>query len=94
MMFPLTPFMQREFAFAADCGRDYPKSWYQVFLCSDAADHWSYNEDKILFESDDMSKVHGYAYEAWLASGTTKVYTIIQPYDGSCRGGYGFEESE
>ena len=88
----LTADQMREFAFAALCGRKFPKSWYQVFECTDATDKWSYDEDEILFESDCMAKVHGYAYEQWLASGKTKVYTIIQPYDGSCRGGYGFEE--
>jgi hypothetical protein len=70
----------------------YLKSWYQVFECAYPDDHWSYNENKILFESDNLGLAHTYAYEAWLATGKTKIYTIIQPYDESCRGGYGFSE--
>ena len=92
---PLTAAQMREFAFAVVCGSKYPKSWYQVFEVTDPADHWSFvDEDAILFESDCMGKVHGFAYEAWKASGKTKIYTIIQPYDESCRGGYGFSEEK
>lgn len=69
----------------------YQKSWYQVFKCN-SQDSFDYDEDVILFESDCLAKTHSYAYEQWLASGKTKVYTIIQPYDGSCRGGYGFAD--
>ena len=72
----------------------YQKSWYQVFECTDAEDHWSYKDNKVLFESDCLAKTHSYAYEAWLATGKTKVYTIIQAFDEACRGGYGFTEEE
>ena len=89
---PLTPAQAREFEFAAFCGLKYPKSWYQVYEASDAADHWSYEDGAILFDSDCLAKAHGYAYEAWKASDETKIYTIIQAYDESCRGGYGFAE--
>ena len=71
----------------------YQKSWYQVFSTTDPNDPWSYDEPRtILFESDCLAKTHSYAYEAWLASDKREVYTIIQPYDESCRGGYGFAE--
>ena len=92
---PLTPAQAREFDFAYFCGRKYPKSWYQVFEVTDPDDHWSFvDEDNILFESDCMAKVHSFAYEAWKASNKTKIYTIIQAYDDSCRGGYGFTNKE
>ena len=95
VMTPLTPAQAREFDFAKFCGSKYPKSWYQVFEVTDPDDHWSYVEEgSILFESDCLAKAHGYAYEAWKASDKTKIYTIIQAYDESCRGGYGFSEGE
>lgn len=72
----------------------YLKSWYQVFECTDADDHWSYTDGKVLFESSNLGLAHSYAYEAWLATAKTRIYTIIQPYDESCRGGYGFAEEE
>ena len=71
----------------------YPKSFYQVFECSDAADHWSYDPSKVLFKHDSLAHAHSFAYIQWNED-KTKVYTIIQPYDGSCRGGYGFAEDE
>ena len=72
----------------------YQKSWYQVFEATDPEDHWSFKDGKILFESDCLAKAHSYAYEQWLASDKKEVYTIIQAYDESCRGGYGFAEAE
>jgi hypothetical protein len=68
-----------------------PKSWYQVFECRSQG-MFDYDETKVLCESDSIAVTHSYAYKEWLASGKTKVYTIIQPYDGSCRGGYGFPD--
>jgi len=73
--------------------QQYPKSFYQVFECA-STDMFDYDESKVLFEHDDLAWAHDYAYKQWLASGKTKVYTVIQPYDGSCRGGYGFPEEE
>ena len=70
-----------------------PKSFYQVFECRSTG-MFDYDEGKVLFEHDCLANAHSYAYNEWLASGKTKVYTIIQPYDGSCRGGYGFAEEE
>ena len=70
---------------------NYPKSFYQVFECSDASDPWSYDESKVLFEHNDLAWAHSFAYDEWKKD-NTKVYTVIQPYDGSCRGGYGFPE--
>lgn len=89
---PLTVAQMREFTFAVVCGRKYPKSWYQVYECN-SPDMFDY-EGAPLFESDCMAKVHSFAYEAWKTSDKTKLFTIIQPYDGSCRGGYGFNEGE
>jgi ATP-dependent RNA circularization protein (DNA/RNA ligase family) len=71
----------------------YPKSFYQVFEC-DSNDMFDYDDRKVLFEHDNLAHAHSFAYEEWKKSGKTKVYTIIQPYDGSCRGGYGFPEEE
>jgi hypothetical protein len=69
----------------------YKKSWYQVFECTDAADHWSYDASKLLFESDCLAKTHSFAYDTWLKD-EAKIFTIIQACDESCRGGYGFDE--
>lgn len=71
----------------------YPKSFYQVFQCSDANNPWSYDETLVLFEHDDLSEAHYFAHTEWLKD-NTKIYTIIQPYDGAYRGGYGFPEEE
>lgn len=71
---------------------NYPKSFYQVFECSED-DYFSYDENLILFEDKDLARCHNFAYEAWKKD-NAKFYTIIQPYDGSCRGGYGFSDDE
>ena len=67
----------------------YDKSFYQVFKCNST---WmfDYDSSKVLFESDNLGKAHSFAYEKHLED--KQVYTIIQPYDGSCRGGYGFPD--
>jgi hypothetical protein len=72
--------------------QQYQKSWYQVFEVTDPEDHWSYVDGKVLFESDSLALAHSYAYQAWEMSSKNRIYTIIQPYDESCRGGYGFAE--
>jgi hypothetical protein len=69
----------------------YQKSWYQVFEVTDPEDHWSYKDNMILFEADNLGKVHSFAYDLWLKD-KARIFTIIQPYDESCRGGYGFAE--
>lgn len=71
----------------------YKKSWYQVFECTDPVDHWSLS-GKCLFEHDNLAHAHGYAYEEWKRHSKKRIFTIIQAYDGSCRGGYGFAEEE
>lgn len=71
----------------------YMKSWYQVFECTDPVDHWSLSGN-CLCESDNLAIAHSYAYQEWKKSDKKKVFTIIQPYDGSCRGGYGFPDEE
>ena len=73
---------------------DYPKSFYQVFSCF-SADKFDYDEDAVLFESDRLSACHNFAYLRWIErKDDTAWLTIIQPYDGSCRGGYGFPEDD
>lgn len=69
----------------------YPRSFYQVFECQ-STDMFDYDETLVSFESDNLAEAHTYAYMKWKLSLRTKVYTIIQPFDGSCRGGYGFPE--
>jgi hypothetical protein len=71
----------------------YQKSWYQVLEVTDPEDHWSYKDNRILFESDCLGQTHTYAYNEWLKD-KTRILTIIQPYDESCRGGYGFKDEE
>lgn len=67
----------------------YEKSFYQVFECADVNDCWSIPEQaKTLCETENLAEAHSYAWNLWLAD-KSKAYTIIQPYDGSCRGGYG-----
>lgn len=67
----------------------YEKSFYQVFELQDPFDKWSYDENKVLFESDNLGEAHNYAWNERRLSSQTKSYTIIQPYYGSCRGGCG-----
>lgn len=68
----------------------FEKSFYQVFECTDPNDYWSYDKTKVLFESDNVAHAHGYAYTKYNENNKSKYFVIIQPYDGSCRGGYGF----
>ncbi len=67
----------------------YPKSFYRVYECQDVNDCFSYDESKVLFESDNLGEAHTLAYTKWKLSLRERAYTIIQPYDDSCRGGYG-----
>ena len=71
----------------------YPKSFYQVFECY-SDDMFDYDETKVLFESDSLGEAHTLAYTKWKLSLRERKFTVIQPYDGSCRGGYGFPEEE
>jgi hypothetical protein len=66
----------------------YEKSFYQVFECTDVNDCFAYDANKVLFEHDNLGHAHSFAYDEWKKD-NTKAYTIIQPYDESCRGGYG-----
>lgn len=66
-----------------------PKSLYRVYECE--ADCFDYDPDECLWETDDLASAHSYAYEAWKKD-NTKAYTIIQPYDESCRGHYGIKD--
>ncbi len=65
-----------------------PKSLYRTYLCSDPADPWSYQPSQVLHESDDLGDAHYYAWQEWQKD-QSKSFTIIQPYDDSCRGFYG-----
>lgn len=66
----------------------YPKSFYQVFICNDPANCHDYDSEKVVFESTDLGSCHNFAYMQWVTNKAI-AYTIIQPYDESCRGGYG-----
>lgn len=67
----------------------YPKSFYQVFECE--ADCFDYDPAKVLYESDDLGQAHSFAYMKWKLSLREKAFTVIQPYDESCRGHYGIK---
>lgn len=70
------------------------KSFYQVFKCF-SADKFDYDEDAVLFESENLGNCHNFAYQLWIEREDDNAFvTIIQPYDGSCRGGYGFPDEE
>jgi len=64
------------------------KSLYRVYECVDVTDAFSYNTSQVMFEHDNLANAHSFAYNVWYKD-QSKAYTIIQPYDGSCRGGYG-----
>jgi hypothetical protein len=66
-----------------------PKYLYRVYEARDNMDYFSYDATKCLFEHQDLSWAHDFAYKEWLKD-KTRSFTVIQPYDGSCRGGYGF----
>jgi hypothetical protein len=66
-----------------------PKSLYRVYECFE--DCFDYDESKCLFESDDLGQAHTLAYTKWKLSLREKAYTVIQPYDDSCRGHYGIK---
>lgn len=72
----------------------YEKSFYQVFKCF-SSDKFDYDEDAVLFASKSLGDCHNFAYQLWIEREDDNVFvTIIQPYDGSCRGGYGFPDEE
>lgn len=66
----------------------HPKSFYRVYECTDVNDAFSYDEDRWYYQNDNLAMAHTYAYDMWKNNPGTS-WTIIQPYDGSCRGGYG-----
>ena len=65
------------------------KYLYRVYEAQDTSDYFSYDYTKSLFEHHDLAWAHDFAYKEWLKD-NTKAFTLIQRYDGSCRGGYGF----
>lgn len=67
----------------------YPVSFYQVFRAY--RDEFDYSEYEVLFQCYDLGQAHAYAHESWKKD-NTKAYTIIQPYNDSCRGHYGFSD--
>lgn len=67
------------------------KSFYLVFEAF-SDDYFDYDEEKILLKTNGLDKAHSFAYEEWKKD-QTKYFTIIQAYDGSFRGGYGFTEN-
>lgn len=71
----------------------FPKSFYRVYVCNNPADCFAYDDTQVIFESEHLHSCHSFAYTQWLENKSI-AYTIIQPYDGSCRGGYGLVEKE
>lgn len=69
-----------------------PKSFYQVFAANSDS-YFDYEPTLPLFQSQHLHACHNFAYREWLKD-EAKRYTIIQVYDGSCRGGYGFPDAE
>ena len=69
-----------------------PKSFYQVFE-ADSDDYFDYDLSRPMFQSQHLYLCHNFAYAEWLKD-NAKRFTIIQVYDGSCRGGYGFSEKD
>jgi len=67
----------------------YPKSLYRVYECFD--DCFDYDPSKCLFESDNLAEAHTLAYTKWKLSLRERAFTVIQPYDESCRGHYGIK---
>lgn len=63
-----------------------PKSLYRVYECFE--DCHDYDPAAILCETDNLGEAHTFAWHHWLAN-KSKAYTVIQPYDDSCRGHYG-----
>jgi len=64
-----------------------PKQLYQVYEVSDVSDQFAYQDSDLLLETYDLATAHGFAYEQWILE-PTAAFTIIQPYDGACRGFY------
>ena len=73
--------------------KKYDKSWYQVFLCNSKDDYFSYKGNECLYENSNLALAHTFAYQKWLED-KSKVFVVIQPYDISIRGGYGFNEDK
>ncbi len=71
-----------------------PRSFYQVFLCETTP--FDYDPELPLFQSNDLGRCHSFAYDEWQnrPADFNQMYTIIQVFDGSCRGGYGFPEDK
>jgi hypothetical protein len=65
-----------------------PKSLYRVYECFE--DCHDYDSERWYFQSDNLGHAHSYAYDLWKNNPGT-AYTIIQPYDESCRGHYGIK---
>jgi hypothetical protein len=60
-----------------------------VYECE--ADCFDYDPTKYLFESNNIGEASFFAYTKWKLNQREKAYTIIQPYDDSCRGHYGIK---
>jgi hypothetical protein len=65
-----------------------PKSLYRVY--ESVGGIFDYNSDECLCETDNLGEAHYFAWQHWLAD-KSKAYTVIQPYDDSCRGHYGIK---
>lgn len=65
-------------------------NFYQVFEAQ-SNDMFDYDIALPVYQHSNLSWAHGAAYDLWKAN-PSKRYTIIQPYNGSCAGGYGFSD--
>jgi hypothetical protein len=65
-----------------------PKSLYRVY--ESVGGIFDYDTDHCLCETDNLGEAHTFAWHHWLAD-KSKAYTVIQPYDDSCRGHYGIK---
>jgi len=87
--------MQKDIIFDLSMRQELLDSLKSFYLVYDAYndDFFDYNEENILYKSTTLDQVHNFAYKEWQKD-RTKFFTIIQAYDGSCRGGYGFSEGQ
>ena len=69
-----------------------PHNFYQVFKT--ASDNmFDYDDRYPVFQATTINECHEAAYNLWLTYPDNR-YTIIQPWDGSCAGGYGFSPNK
>jgi hypothetical protein len=60
---------------------------YRVYECVE--DCFDYDPALWYYNGDDLGEAHTLAYTKWKLSLRERAFTVIQPYDDSCRGHYG-----